>query len=221
MRQLDPEEKERLVEEFRACLEQREDDAEEEESEPVDLRTLLAEMAVLKNEVRLESRQFKSALEELRSFGEALRTHNERLARDLERAREQAAEAQRQAERRLLLGMLDLRDRLQAGADAAAARRPSVLAHLVPGEMRFARALSEGLTLTLQRLDELLATYRVRPMDSLGQVLDPERMRAIGVESAPEAPDGVVLREARRGFMHSGELLRVSEVIVNKKATPS
>jgi molecular chaperone GrpE len=219
MRQLDPEEKERLVEEFRACLEQREDDAEE--SEPVDLRTLLAEMAVLKNEVRLESRQFKSALEELRSFGEALRTHNERLARDLERAREQAAEAQRQAERRLLLGMLDLRDRLQAGADASAARRPSVLARLVPGEMRFARALSEGLTLTLQRLDELLATYRVRPIDSLGQVLDPERMRAIGVESAPEAPDGVVLREARRGFMHSGELLRVSEVIVNKKATPS
>jgi molecular chaperone GrpE len=218
MRPLDAREKERLVEEFRACLEQWEEEGKEE-SEPVDLRTLLGEMAALKNEVRLESRQFKSALEELKSSGEALRAHNERLARDLERAREQAAEAQRQAERRLLLGMLDLRDRLQAGADAAAARRPSVLARLVPGETRFAGALGQGLTLTLQRLDELLSTHRVRPIDALGQPLDPQRMRAVGVESAPEAPDGVVLHEARRGFFHSGELLRAAEVIVNKKAT--
>ncbi|MGA8052700.1 MAG: nucleotide exchange factor GrpE [Burkholderiales bacterium] len=220
MTRLDDAQKQRLVEEFRACLEQWEQEGEDA-SEPVDLRTLLGEMAALKNEVRLESRQFKGALEELKSFGEALRAHNERLVRDLERAREQAAEAQRQVERRLLLGMLDLRDRLQAGADAAAARRPSVLARLVPGETRFALALSEGLTLTLQRLDELLVTHRVRPIDALGQPLDPQRMRAVGVEAVPEAPDGMVLREARRGFLLGGELLRAAEVIVNKKATQS
>jgi len=220
MTRLDDAQKQRLVEEFRACLEQWEEEGEDA-SEPVDLRTLLGEMAALKNEVRLESRQFKGALEELKSFGEALRAHNERLVRDLERAREQAAEAQRQVERRLLLGMLDLRDRLQAGADAAAARRPSVLARLAPGETRFARALSEGLTLTLQRLDELLVTHRVRPIDALGQPLDPQRMRAVGVEAVPEAPDGMVLREARRGFLLGGELLRAAEVIVNKKATQS
>ena len=218
MRPLDDAEKQRLIEEFRTCLEQWEEE-DADQGEPVDLRTLLGEMAALKNEVRLESRQFKSALEELKSFGEALRTHNERLARDLDRARAEAAEGQRQAERRLLLGMLDLRDRLQAGADATAARRPSALARLVPGETRFARALSEGLTLTLQRLDELLVTYRVRPIEALGQPLDPQRMRAVGVEAAPNAPDGVVLREARRGFYHGGELLRAAEVIVNKKAT--
>jgi len=218
MMALDAQEKERLVEEFRACLEQCEEEGEEQ-SEPVDLCTLLGEMAALKNEVRLESRQVKSALEELQGFGEVLRAHNERLTQDLERAREQAAEAHRQAERRLLLGMLDVRDRLQAGAAAAAARRPSALARLVPGETRFARALSEGLTLTLQRLDELLATHRVRPIDALGQPLDPQRMRAVGLESAPEAAEGVVLHETRRGFLHSGELLRTAEVIVNKKAT--
>ena len=44
-------------------------------------------------------------------------------------------------------------------------------------------------------------------------------MRAVGVEADPEAPDGVVLREVRRGFYHGGELLRAAEVIVNKKAT--
>jgi molecular chaperone GrpE len=220
MRPLDDAEKARLVEEFRACLEQWEEE-DEQPPEPVDLRTLLGEMAALKNEVRLESRQFKSALEELRSVAETLRTQNERLARELERTREQAAEAQRQAERGLLLGMLDLRDRLQAGADAAAARRPSPLARWLPGETRFAQALGQGLTLTLQRLDELLRSHRVRPIDALGQPLDPQSMRAVGVEAAPETRDGVVLREVRCGFLHGGELLRAAEVIVNKRATQS
>jgi molecular chaperone GrpE len=216
MSPLDDREKLRLVEEFRACLEQWQEDAND--GEPVDLRTLLGEMAALKNEVRLESRQFKNALEELKSFGEALRAQNERLARDLDRARGEAADAQRQAERRLLLGIVDLRDRLQAGTDAATARRPSTLARLLPGETRFARAMGEGMTLTLQRLDELLASCRVRPIEAVGHPLDPQRMRAVGVEAVPGAPDGVVLREARRGFQHGSELLRAAEVIVNKKA---
>lgn len=223
MRRLDAAEKERMLEEFRACLDQwEEEDAQSDEAgeegagEPVDLRTLLGEMAALKNEVRLESRQFKSALEELCGFGDTLREQNERLARDLERAREQAAEAQRQAERRLLLGLLDLRDRLQAGADSAARRRPSALARLMPGETRFAQSLTEGLALTLRRVDELLETHRVRPVDALGQPLDPMLMRAVGVESVRDMPDAVVLREARRGFLHGGELLRAAEVIVNK-----
>ena len=219
MRPLDTAEKERLLEEFRTCLEQWEEEgAEGDENgrEPVDLHTLLGEMAALKNEVRLESRQFKSAVEELRGFADTLREQNERLARYLERARELAAEAQRQAERRLLLGLLDLRDRLQAGVDTGARRRRSPLARLVPSETRFAQSLSEGLALTLRRVDELLGTHRVRPVHALGQPLDPTLMRAVGVESVRDMPDGVVLREARRGFFQGGELLRAAEVIVNK-----
>lgn len=219
MRPLDAQEKERLVEEFRACIEQCGTEDDDDDAVAVDLRTLLGEIAALKNEVRLESRQFKSALEELRSFGTALREHNEQLARDLERARGQAAENQRQAERRLLLGVLDLRDRLQAGTEAVAGRRPSMLARLLPGEARFARSLGEGLALTLQRLDELLESHRVRPLDAVGRPLDPQRMRAVGVEPAPSAREGIVLREARRGFLHGGELLRAAEVIVAKGAT--
>ena len=222
MRPLDAQEKERLVEEFRACLAQWEEGDEQDDEdtgEPVDLRTLLGEMAVLKNEVRLQARQCKSALEELKSVGEMLRAHNERLALDLERAREQAAEGQRQVERKMLLAILDLRDRLQAGVDAAAGRRPSALARLVPGATRFAKSLGEGTRLTLQRLDDLLATHRVRPIDALGKPLDPQRMRAVSVEVVPENPDGVVLREARRGFLHGGELLRAAEVIVSKRST--
>ncbi|MBI5438395.1 MAG: nucleotide exchange factor GrpE [Nitrosomonadales bacterium] len=213
---LDPDEKERLVEEFRAFMETCEE-SDEGGDNVIDLHTLLAEMAVLKNEIRLESRQFKSMLEEMRNFGDALREQNERLNRDLDLAREQVAAVRQKAERGLLLDMLDLRDRLQAGADVAATHRPSFFARLAPGETRFAGSLGQGLTLTLQRLDDALAGYRVRPLEVIGQPLDPRTMRAVGAETVAGKPDGAVLREARRGFFHGGELLRAAEVIVNKK----
>jgi molecular chaperone GrpE len=218
---LDPTQKESLIEAFRAYLDECvENDTEESDpgDTPVDLHTLLAEMAALKNEIRLESRQFKSMLDEMRQLGEVLREQNERLNRELERAREQAAAAKRQAERGLLLGLLDLRDRLAAGVDAGAAHRPGFLARLAPAEARFADSLAQGLTLTLRRVDELLAGHQVRPLEALGQSLDPHRMRAVGVEAVPGQPDGQVLREVLRGYYQYGELLRAAEVIVNKKA---
>lgn len=209
------EEKERLIEEFSALLDACEPG--DEEDKPVDLHTLLAEMAALKNEIRLESRQFKSMLDEMRNFADVLREQNERLNRDLDIAREQAAAGRQKAERALLLEMLDLRDRLQAGKDAGAAHRPSLMARLLPGEVRFADSLVQGLALTLQRVDDALISHRVRPLDVLGLSLDPHLMRAVGVETVTDKPDGVVLREARRGFLYGGELLRAAEVVVNKK----
>ena len=217
---MDDADKQRLVEQFRAGLELIDGDLDDE-GEPVDLRTLLTEMAVLKNDVRLQARQFKTALELLQGFGETLREQNERLQRDLDRARAQTADAKAQAERGLLLGLLELRDRVQAGLDAAAAWRPSPLRRLLGGEQRFAQSLREGSTLTLQRLDGLLDSHRVRAIVAVGQPLDPQLMRAVAVEDAPGAVEGVVLRELRRGFYRGSELLRAAEVIVNKKVTAS
>jgi molecular chaperone GrpE len=214
---IDAETKERLIEQFRASLDTGEDEMADA-GETLDLHALLAEMAALKNEVRLQARQFKTALEQMQALSEALREHNERLLRDLERVRSQAADAKAQAERGLLLGLLEVRDRLQLGLDAQVGWRPSPLHRLLGGERRFVQSLREGSTLTLQRLDELLARYRVRAIAAVGQALDPQCMHAVAVEWAPQAGEGVVLRELRRGFYQGTELLRAAEVIVNKSS---
>jgi molecular chaperone GrpE len=213
---IDEDIKERLIEQFRAALDSSEAEAADA-GEALDLHTLLSEMAVLKNEVRLQARQFKSALEQMQVLSEALREHNDRIERDLERARAQAAEAKALAERGLLLGLIELRDRLQAGLDAQMAWRPAPIQRLLGGGARFVQSLREGSALTLQRLDELLASHRVRAIAAVGQALDPQCMHAVAVESAPQTAEGVVLRELRRGFYHGVELLRAAEVIVNKK----
>jgi molecular chaperone GrpE len=216
---IDPDTKERLVEQFRACLDLGDDEAADD-GDPIDLRTLLAEMAALKNEVRLQARQFKTALEQMQALSEALGEQNQALARDLERSRAQSADAKAQAERGLLLGLLELRDRLQAGLDAQAAWRASALLRLFGGVQRYVQSVREGSAMSLQRLDELLASHRVRPVAAVGRALDPQCMHAAAVEWAPQTAEGVVLRELRRGFYHGTELLRAAEVIVNKKGQP-
>ena len=217
---IDAEAKERLVEQVRACLDA--DDSNPDDSDPpLDLHTLLAEMAALKNEVRLQARQFKTALEQMQSLGDALGAHSDRLQQDLDRARAQATQAKSQAERGLLLGLLELRDRLQAGQDAQAAWRPTTLQRWLGSDQRFNQSLREGSALTLQRLDELLDSHRVRPIATIDQPLDPQCMQAVAVEWAPLVAEGRVLRELRRGYMQGTELLRAAEVIVNKKGLSS
>lgn len=224
---MDAEARERLVAEFRACLEALDNDGGHDGNEesaaslsapdaPVDLSLLFAELSVLRNEVRIEARQFKTALDDMRGLTELLRDQNQRLTRDLERARETASSAQRQSERRLLLDLLDVRDRLDAAVTTFKAYQPSFLARFAAAEHRLAMGLGEGIELTLRRLDELLSDRRVRPIDAIGAALDPNTMRAVSLATLPAHFSGEVLREVRRGFMREDELLRAAEVIVNK-----
>jgi molecular chaperone GrpE len=226
---MDANDKERLVDEFRACLdgweEGENDPSDGEESEPsVNLALLFSELSVLRNEVRVEARQFKTALDEMRALTEMLGEQNQRLMRDLERAREAEGNAQRQAERGLLLDMLDVRDRIAAAVDVYEAYRAepsSFFSRLVPKETRLAQGLGAGMALTLQRLDDSLVERRVRAIEAIGNRLDPNTMRAVGVKSREDCAPGGVLEEVRRGYLRDDKLLRLAEVIVNKRESES
>ena len=208
--------KEHLVEEFRRLLELGDD--LDEQGDSVDLRTLLSELAALRSEVRLEARQFKGALDELRAATEQLRAENERLAREAEFSRQQAAGIRQQTERQMLLELLELRDRIDAGVEAGRSHRPSWRSRwFARKDARYARALTEGLSLILNRMDRLLHAYRVRPIEVLNRPLDPQCMNAVGVRAERQRDDGIVVAEQRRGFTRDGELLRCAEVIVNKR----
>lgn len=218
---IDADTKQRLIDEFCACL----DDwdgadvigADQAETEPpVNLALLFSELAVLRNEVRVQARQFKTALDEMRALTQLLDAQNQRLTRELERARDNEGQAQRQTERRLLLDLLDVRDRIAAALAVFKAHRPGWLARFAPAEGRLAQGLGQGIALTLRRLDDALDERRVRAIEAVGGRVDLNTMRVVGVENRPERAAGAVLSEARRGYLRGEELLRLAEVIVNK-----
>jgi molecular chaperone GrpE len=185
----------------------------EGESAP-DLFTLLAELAALKNEVKLESRHVKSALDEFRGLFDSLREANARLADERERRREQEGEGAQQAQKDLLLDLLDLRDRFQAGHDHADRFRPGRLTGR--SAERFVASMAEGMAMNLRRLDETLARRGVRPFPALGQTFDPHCMHAAELAHDPSRADGLVVGELRTGFLHQDKLLRAAEVVVNR-----
>ena len=185
-----------------------------------DLFTLLAEVATLKNEVKRESRQVKTALDEFRELFDALRDANARAADEQQRRREQEQTAHRRGHKDLLLELLELRDRLAAGHEHAASYRPRGLF----GRRRaraLAASMAEGLAMNLRRLDETLARRGVHPLPALEQPFDPHRMHAAEVTDDPEIPAGQVVAELRTGFLLDEQVLRTAEVVVNRPGSSS
>ncbi len=211
--------KEALTARFRAYLDQPEDEvagAADDRAEPApDLFTLLAELAALKNEVKLESRQVKTALDQFRELFDSLRESQGRLADEQQQRCDQARAADRRDGRDLLLELLDLRDRIQAGADQAARFRPGWFSRRRRAPMLIA-GLADGMALNLRRLDEILARRGVRPLSAVGRAFDPHRMHAAELSSDPERPNGQVVAELRPGWLLDDELLRAAEVVVNR-----
>lgn len=209
--------KERLVERFRAYLETRDTQASETvAAESPDLYTLFAEQAALKNEVKIESRQVKAALDQFRELFDTLRQTNTRLGNELERQQQRAQDQQREAERELLLELLELRDRLQAGHDQARRYRPGWLARR-GGAGAFVAGMADGSAMNLDRLDEILSRREVQPLRAVGRAFDPQTMRAVEVVHDPAREDGEVVDEQRAGYLQHDRLLRLAEVIVNKR----
>ncbi|MDJ0893261.1 MAG: nucleotide exchange factor GrpE [Gammaproteobacteria bacterium] len=214
--------KDRLTARFRAYLDDTDEIAAGTNAEPAgssapDLFTLLAELAALKNEIKLESRHVKSALDEFRGLFDELRQANARLADEHHRRRELERLAEQQAQKDLLLELLELRDRLQAGHSQATRFRPGWLQGRAAG---FIVSMAEGMAMNLRRLDETLARRGVHPLRTLGQTFDPQTMHAAELACDPARDKGLVVQELRKGFLHQDRLLRPAEVVVNQPAQP-
>src|SRR2546423_1973623 len=79
-----------------------------------------------------------------------------------------------------------------------------------------------GMSMVLKQLTDFLADNGLQPIDAEGQKFDPNLHEAIAHEPSDRVPEGVVLRQMRRGYRLKDRLLRPSTVVVSsgpKKAT--
>lgn len=219
---MDTETTERLLDRFRAYLNEEPEAVPAETSQDnrrTDLYSLFAELVALKNEVRLESRQVKTALDEFRAVFETLQATQTQLAGELDRARNALPEQRRATLKPLLLELVDLRDRLEAGLRVLRNYRPTLPGRLLGVGRRervLLQAITEGQDITLRRLDQILNAQQVTALNARGQPLDPHTMRAAELDHRPDLANGIVTEELRKGYLWRGELLRLAEVRVNR-----
>ena len=137
----------------------------------------------------------------------------------LEQVKLQEREAARAGLKALLLGLIELYDRISAGLDSEPPKT-SFIKRLLPSGQHGPKWLQghlEGQEMLLGRVLDLLSQCGVAAMNSSGEPFDPSFMKAVGFASDLRQENGVVLEENLKGFRQGEKSLRPAEVIVNKK----
>ena len=214
------------LDELDAAPEEAAEQEADRDAPPCDLHTLFAELAALRQEVRLQNREQSRAGRELANAA----ARYEAIDRVLERRDEELAAFEqrvaRTAENRCLLPVLELRDALVRGRDAAARLRNAgtkgrkrrrkgarkLLRRMEPG----IAGVIEGYELAIRRCDRMLAQFGVRGVPTVGTRFDARTMHAVATRRTKQQEEGVVVEEYVSGFGRDGAVLRLAEVAVNR-----
>jgi len=72
-----------------------------------------------------------------------------------------------------------------------------------------------GMVLVQKQLNDLLAENGLQPIEAEGKPFDPNLHEAIAHEASDQFPEGIVLRQVRRGYRFKDRLLRPAKVVVS------
>jgi molecular chaperone GrpE len=118
------------------------------------------------------------------------------------RATRDREESVRAAEDRMLLDVIEVLDDLERALAALTAEQA-------------AESWSQGVTLTAQRMREVLSRRGVSVVPSVGQPFDPSVHEALLEVPAPEGvKPGHVVQEVQRGYARGDRALRAARVVV-------
>ena len=188
---------------------------EEAEAADHDLRDLFAELAALRQEIRLQNREQARAGRELAAAAERF----DATARQVERGDETLAAFERRvartAEDRCLLETLEVRDALVRGRRAAVRLRDRP--RLFGRPPRGVAGVVEGYELAIGRVDRMLSRLDVHRVETVGRRFDGRVMQAVEARRVERVGDGLVVEELRSGFVRHDDVLRPADVAVNRR----
>jgi molecular chaperone GrpE len=154
-------------------------------------QTEIDELGKLVNEYETKLGEMRDLL--LRERAE-IENQRKRLARDVEQARKFANE-------RLLSELLPVCDNLERGLAADTAD---------------AKALREGMDLTLKALLKVAEANGLKAIEPLGQPFNPEQHQAMSMVEAPNAAANTVVSVLQKGYVLNERLLRPALVAIAK-----
>lgn len=210
---MDADAKQQLIEQFSELLDSPEFDASnitEQSERDVDLFDFFSELIAIKTELRIQGRQFKSALDQLSDAHDS----NRQLLND----NQQLLQAtQHHQQHKLIEDLLDIRDRIAAAVDMAGHYQPGSFSLVVSHqERKLIQSLHDGQQLTLERLDQLLDSLQVKLIQTLGKPFNPETMHAVDISHDDAFDNHVVSQQISPGYCWQNRVIRTAQVIVNR-----
>jgi molecular chaperone GrpE (heat shock protein) len=196
-------------------------DAELPEARSPDLYSFFEALCVLRSDVRKSTRRSHDTFlrfgEALAGFEETLKSLAERLSEE----RQQRVRLEQTGQREFLAPFAEMLERLN--------RLENRLAHppdvgLLSARRKWADAwssLRQGFVLLREHFEQLLREKDILPMETVGHLFDPTKMKAVAVEESDSLPHNTVIEELAAGYFHRGEVLKFAEVkIAIRKGDP-
>ena len=76
------------------------------------------------------------------------------------------------------------------------------------------KCMADGVNLTLKDILKVFEKFNVKPIESIGQIFDPNFHQAMMQEETDDYPENTVITELQKGYMIHDRLLRPSMVVV-------
>ena len=76
------------------------------------------------------------------------------------------------------------------------------------------KCMADGVNLTLKEILKVFEKFNVKPIESIGQLFDPNFHQAMMQEETDDYPENTVITELQKGYMIHDRLLRPSMVVV-------
>lgn len=80
-------------------------------------------------------------------------------------------------------------------------------------------SLKAGIVMVQSQLKSILAEAGLEEIDAAGKAFDPTQHEAVSEQETPDAPEGQVVQQIRKGYKLRDRLLRPASVVVAKKPT--
>lgn len=77
-------------------------------------------------------------------------------------------------------------------------------------------AVLSGMSMVQKQLEDFLRDSGLQPIDATGSKFDPNLHEALGEEPSKEVPEGIVIRQIRKGWKLRDRLIRAANVFVSK-----
>ena len=163
--------------------------------------------AALQNPLEAEIAELKAQLAEAQAFIPAARDAQLRATAEAEnrirRAENEAAKAKKFAAEEVLRDFLGVTDSLELGMKAAG-----------PAPEGVAKALDEGMAMTLKQLLSAMERNGVKVVDPVGQPFNAEHHQAMSMAPSADVPANHVLSVMQKGYILHERLLRPALVVV-------
>jgi molecular chaperone GrpE len=161
-----------------------------------------------------------AAAGELKPEAEQTEDDSEGLQADLDRFRDLALRSQADFENYKKRSAREKEEAIKYANSSLLERLIAIVDNFELG-LEAARAEGEkspvfsGMSMVLKQLMDFLTDNGLQPIDATGQKFDPNLHEAIAHEPDNEVPEGVVIRQTRRGYKMKDRLLRPSSVVVS------